>query len=77
MFICVLSVQRMINILWKIFIILHGNSCVFKGLDYGEIRFEYRSSEGNLKYKKIEIISNLKKFGIRTIFCSAYFVRGA
>jgi len=48
MFICVLFVQRMISILWSILIILHGNSCMSKGLDYGGMRFEKKSSEGNL-----------------------------
>ena len=62
----------MISILWKIFIILHGNSCMSKGLDYGGIHFEKRSSEDNLKDKKIKISSNLKKFGTRTIFFLRY-----
>lgn len=72
MFHCVLFVQSMISILWKIFVILHGNSCVFKGLVYGEIRFENRSSGCNLKYSKIELSSNLKKFGTRTVFFLRY-----
>jgi len=40
LFICVLFVQRMISILWKILIILHGNSCMSKELDCGGISFE-------------------------------------
>lgn len=63
MFIFVLFVQRMIRILWKIFIILHGNSCIFKGLVYGEICFENRSSEVNLKYNKIKLVLILRNSG--------------
>jgi hypothetical protein len=71
-FLCVLLVQSMISILWKIFIILHDNSCIFKGLVYGEMRFKNTSSGGNVKYNKIELSSNLKKFGTRTVFFLKY-----